>query len=940
MSLRTEDRLPTAEARRLWFFESLDRIHRAMRQPSEVEAALRAAFEVMVDVFEGDRVWLSSKSEGEGASYRVVMEHTRAGWPGALAQNLVLADTQELAALHRELLAQDEPLAFGAGARPLTAHAIASGVQSAVMMAIDPRVDRPHVLGMQRCELARPWSDDELQLFRVIGRRIGDVLATMLVIRELREREHELERAGRIAQIGYWEKDLVHGRFLLSAEMCRILDLPPTDRSLSIERWTECLFDRVHPEDRAAVSAAIAATLVSCTRYDLEYRIIDSQHNVRFLHSRAEIVHGSDGKVERIFGTVQDISDRRRTEERLVASEGLFRAVVDQATDALFLHGDDGCIVDVNRAACDSLGYTRGELLGLLPKDFDTDATPEFHAWLVPKIDAGESVAFDSRHRRKDGTTFPVEVRIRRFKVGDQPLSVSLARDISERKRVEGELRATEERFRELADTIAEVFWVIDQTKAAMLYISPGYERIWGRSCQSLYDSPRSWLEAIHPDDRARVLEAAMTKQESGAYNEEYRIVRPDGKVRWIRDVAFPVRDASGHVQRVVGVARDVTDLRSLQDQLLHAQKMEAIGQLAGGVAHDFNNLLGAILMEAEFADELPDVPMDARAAISEIRSAGERAASLTRQLLLFGRRQAMHPRAHDLNAVVGDLTKLLQRVIGEHIRLDVRLAPGTLILHADSGMLEQVLVNLAVNARDAMPGGGTLTIATAELLLDDASASRMAGAKPGRHAWLSVTDTGTGIPLDILPRIFEPFFTTKDAGHGTGLGLATAFGIVKEHGGWIGVNTTPSRGTTFDVYLPLHDGARAARDAQPVPARGGNEAILLVEDEPQLRRGTRRALERHGYRVVEADSGVDALRLWPEVGDKVSLLLTDVVMPGGIDGFALAAHLRASKPNLAVIFASGYTKGGKAKDGDRFLQKPITSAQLLENVRDALDRV
>jgi PAS domain S-box-containing protein len=621
----------------------------------------------------------------------------------------------------------------------------------------------------------------------------------------------------------------------------------------------------------------------------------------------------------------------------LQASERQYRAVVDHATDALFVHGDQGRIIDVNQQACESLGYTRDELLGMSPTEFDPDVTPEFLAALGPKIRAGGTVAFDSRHRRKDGTLFPVEVRLRSFVLGERTLAVALARDISERKRAEQALRASEERFRELAETIAEVFWVTNAEKSAMLYISPAYERIWGRTCQSLYDAPQSWLDAIHPDDRARVLDAALTKQEAGLYDEEYRIVRPDGEARWIRDVAFPVRDATGRVARVVGVARDITDRRSLEMQLRHSQKMDAIGQLAGGVAHDFNNLLGAILLDADHADGMPHHPDEVREAVADIRAAAERAAALTRQLLLFGRRQALQARSLDLNAIVRDLTKMLQRIIGEDIRLDVRLSAMQLAVHADAGMLEQVLVNLVVNARDAMPNGGTLTIATTEQIFDGLGASRVLDAQPGRYACLTVTDTGAGIAPEILPRIFEPFFTTKEPGRGTGLGLATAFGIVKEHRGWIAVDSATGRGTTFEVFVPIQGDASDTRARAVTTSPGGSETIFFVEDEPQLRRATRRILERHGYRVIEADNGADAMRMWPDIRQAVSLLLTDVVMPGGIDGFELASRLRADRPELAVIFASGYPPD--AQQPERPLQKPVPSAQLLETIRRSLDR-
>src|SRR6266481_975596 len=294
------------------------------------------------------------------------------------------------------------------------------------------------------------------------------------------------------------------------------------------------------------------------------------------------------------------------------------------------------------------------------------------------------------------------------------------AEQIAERRRAEEALRASEERFRELAETIQEVFWVTDPAKNRMLYISPAYEKIWGRTCQSLYAEPRSWLEAIHPDDRQRVLRSATTQQASGVYDEEYRIVRPDGQERWIRDRAFPVRNAHGEVQRIVGLARDVTERRQLEEQLRQSQKMEAIGQLAGGIAHDFNNVLTAIMIQAEVTSLIENLPKGVQEALQQIRTYSERAANLTRQLLLFSRRQVMHQKELNLNEIVVGLAKMLQRIIGEDVRLQLHLHSSPLITRADAGMLDQVILNLAVNARDAMPEGGRLVIETAEKIVDE----------------------------------------------------------------------------------------------------------------------------------------------------------------------------------------------------------------------------
>jgi PAS domain S-box-containing protein len=575
-----------------------------MRRRPDLEDALRDAFDEVMDVLACDRVWLASPCAVDSPTFQIVIERTRPTWPGALVAGLEIPTSSELVAANRLLLEREAPVCFGLGGElPLPGPAAASGAKSAIMMAVDPRVDRPYVFGMHRCEVARPSSEHEVRLFQEIGRRVGDALAAALVVRDLRERERQLERAGRVAKVGHWERDLKQGTVTLSPEACRILGVPTSEGVQPFAEWSRWLASRVHPEDRERLRAAVNAASAGSSSYELEYRLVDPDSKVRVVHSRAERVVDADGRTTRLFGTIQDITSRRHLEERIVASEALYRGVVDQASDALFVHDQDGRLVDVNRQACESLGYGRDEMIGMTPADFDPGVTPEFLGWMLPKLRRGETVSFEAKHRRRDGSEFPVEVRMRMFNVGDRQLSVALARDISERVLAEKALRTSEERFRELAETIAEVFWVTNADKTAMLYVSPGYERIWGRPRNTLYESPRSWLESIHEDDRERVLAAALTKQAEGTYDEEYRIVRPDGEVRWIRDAAFPVRDDQGNVIRIVGLARDTTERRGLQEQLLHAQKMEALGRLAGGIAHDFNNLLGAILMLADEPD-------------------------------------------------------------------------------------------------------------------------------------------------------------------------------------------------------------------------------------------------------------------------------------------------------------------------------------------------
>jgi two-component system, cell cycle sensor histidine kinase and response regulator CckA len=390
----------------------------------------------------------------------------------------------------------------------------------------------------------------------------------------------------------------------------------------------------------------------------------------------------------------------------------------------------------------------------------------------------------------------------------------------------------------------------------------------------------------------------------------------------------------------------DITERKQLEEQFRQSQKMEAIGQLAGGVAHDFNNILGVIQLQASMLRaerNLPPMQMDyAR----EIEKAAQRAANLTRQLLMFSRRQTLQLRDLDLTDLISHITKMLQRILGEDIRMDLQYASQPLFIHADAGMMDQILMNLTVNSRDAMPKGGQLVIKTSAVKFDELTAAQCPGARPGSFVCLSVSDTGGGIPPEILPRIFEPFFTTKHVGEGTGLGLATVFGIVQQHQGWINVNSEVGHGTTFQVYLPRLVGTASQPAATPPLAdvRGGNETILFVEDEPELCAIAKRFLTRLGYHVLEAPTSVRALENWSRHRNAIQLLLTDLILPDGMNGKELARKLLQENPKLKVVYISGYSADIAGKDfllqeGVNFLAKPFEAQKLAQTVRNCLDK-
>jgi PAS domain S-box-containing protein len=395
----------------------------------------------------------------------------------------------------------------------------------------------------------------------------------------------------------------------------------------------------------------------------------------------------------------------------------------------------------------------------------------------------------------------------------------------------------------------------------------------------------------------------------------------------------------------LTGFLRDITERRKMEDQLRQAQKMEVVGQLAGGVAHDFNNILTVIQGHAALLGSRPNAAPSDRASLQQIVTAAERAASLTRKLLAFSRKQALQPRHLNLNEIVRHTTDMLQRLLGDHIALHVECRRELPAIHADQAMIEQVLMNLAVNARDAMPRGGQLTITTGLSEVDPHQVPPHPDAVPGRYVTFTVRDTGTGIAPDHLPRLFEPFFTTKGVGKGTGLGLATIYGIVKQHQGWITVESEVDHGTLFEIHLPASDG-RPETETEVVPAppgRGGPETILVVEDEPSLRSLVVNVLDNAGYRVLQAESGPAALRVWEAQHGEVDLLLTDMVMPEGLSGRELGLRLQGAKPALRVIYSSGYSpellgEEFVQRQGAHFLQKPYRPHVLVAMVRQCLD--
>jgi PAS domain S-box-containing protein len=477
------------------------------------------------------------------------------------------------------------------------------------------------------------------------------------------------------------------------------------------------------------------------------------------------------------------------------------------------------------------------------------------------------------------------------------------------RKQAEAALRESEQRFRQIAENINEVFWMTDVEKQKMLYISPGYEQIWGRTCESLYQTPRNWLDAIHPEDRQRVLDAAIKKQERGDYDETYRIVRPDGTARWIHDRAFPIRDGTNRVIRVAGIAADITDYRQLEKQFRQAQKMEAIGTLAGGIAHDFNNILAAITGFATLGRIAASGNAEVTEYLDEISLAGTRAADLVRQILAFSRQQEQRRAPIQLNQVVAESLRMLRATIPATVGFKIEMSADLPAVLADATQIHQVVMNLGTNAWHAMRDRpGHLEVRLEEHLVDEQVASLHAGLHPGRYVCLSVSDTGHGMDQATRDRIFEPFFTTKAPGEGTGLGLSVVHGIMQGHGGVITVNSEPGEGTVFHLFFPAAavEEPELATIAESIP-RGEGQRILVVDDEEQLARLGKKMLDQLGYAAEVFTNPGEALAAVRSDPDRFDLVITDQTMPL-MTGMDLARQLLQLQPGLPIILTTGHS--------------------------------
>jgi PAS domain S-box-containing protein len=674
-------------------------------------------------------------------------------------------------------------------------------------------------------------------------------------------------------------------------------------------------------------------------RFETRYRredgkVIDLEISVRF----------SGPEQGRFHAFFRDVTDRKRAQDALRESERRLATIVSVAqVGFLVTRAADRRIVDANDAWCSQIGWSRAEVLGRTTAELDLWVDPAQWERLYQRLPASESkVAEEARIRRRSGDEGDFLITGDRAEIGGEACIIAAWQDVSALRRADVALRTSEARFRTLIERSTDMIVLLDRDGRNTFWSSTATEVLGWEPGEV---TGKSLLDLAHPDDldgAAQTLGRVLA-EEGSTGRLSLRIQHRTGG--W-RNLDGTCRNLLSNpaVRALVLNTRDVTAQIQLEAQYRQAQKLESIGRLAGGVAHDFNNLLTVILSSSEVMkqDRAAGLPVDDDD-IEQIHAAGERARDLTRQLLAFARKQVIAPVSLDLNAVVRGSEKLLHRVLGEDVRLLVKAEPGLWPTLCDVGQIEQVLVNLAVNARDAMPGGGALTIETRNVESEDPGAMPDADRRPGRWVRLTVRDTGVGMTPDTKAHLFEPFFTTKEHGKGTGLGLATVHGIVAQSGGHVHVDSEPGRGTTFQICLPPSDAPRAVSGTAPPPASTiGREAILLVEGDPLVRAVTLRALETSGYQVIPAASGEEALAIAGQERQLIDLVVTDVVMPG-MTGREVVDELRRSRPRVPALFVSGYTQDailqrGVLDSGMAFLPKPFTPSTLVARVRALLD--
>lgn len=795
------------------------------------------------------------------------------------------------------------------------------------------RVVRPDGQIRWVMEKAVPIRNEAGVVERIVGtmRDFTDRKQALEQIRVSEERFRLLSKATRDA---IWDWDLVTGSCWWSEGVEFLFGYHPSELPPTIDSWT----DRIHPEDLAAADKSVHEAIArGDERWSEEYRFRRKDGTYAHVLDRGYIIRDATGKAVRMIGGMTDVSERHRQAEALQASEEKYRLLFAQnpqpmwVFDAVTLR-----FLAVNPAAIDHYGYTADEFLAMTVLDIRAEGDRTSREAALAKMPGAGRDSGLRRHLRKDGTVVEMEVTSDSVEFDGRPARLVVARDVTERRLAEAKMREQAALLDKAQDAI-----MVRDLSHRLTYWNRSAERIYGWTAAEVIGQPMDKLLGV---DHEKFAEADRQVRETGEWNGEIQ-KHTKAKTLLTVDARWTLlRDDEGQPQAILTIDTDITERKKLEQQFLRTQRMESIGTLAGGIAHDLNNLLAPITMGVELLKQFsPDEK--SRQLITNIERSAKRGADLVKQVLSFARgvdgaRVSIH-----LKHLVREIESILENTFPKNIRLDTSTPNDLWLVQGDPTQLNQVLLNLSVNARDAMPQGGHLTIQVRNTRIDAQYAAMNPNVRPGPYVQIEVTDTGTGMSPEIIDRIFDPFFTTKEMGKGTGLGLATVQGIVRSHGGFITVYSEVGKGSTFKVYLPAQSEAAAPAEAPPAEEalpRGAGELVLIVDDEATILSVTRQTLETFGYEVLAAEDGAQAIGLYALHRERVALVLTDMMMPV-MDGPALIAALQRINPTVRVIVTSGLNaNGGVARAvaaGVRhFLPKPYTAETLLKLIRQTLD--
>lgn len=660
-------------------------------------------------------------------------------------------------------------------------------------------------------------------------------------------------------------------------------------------------------------------------------------------------IYDRTGKINGFVGIFSDITERKSSEEALLDSEEKYRTLFDSASDAIFIidaeSSDAGRIISANNAAARMHGYTIEELTRMRINDLDTPESSRQAEERIRRLLSGGQLSFEVRHVRKDGSVFPVEVNAGLITIKGHRYVLAFDRDIAERKLALESLSLSEKKFRDLLETIRLLSVMLD-CDGNITFCNDYLLTLTGWSREEVLG--KNWFEIFIPENLRSTLEQVFSNIISGSLassHYENNIITRDGASRLIVWDNTMLHNLDGAVIGTASIGVDITEHRRLEEQLRQSQKLEAIGQLAGGVAHDFNNILSAIMGYAHLTNAQLGESGRLKNYLDQIIRASEKATNLTQSLLSFSRKQIITPKPVNLNEIIKQHKNLLSRLIREDIDITVNYSKDDLVILADKGQIEQILMNLVTNARDAMPNGGRIIIETCKARLDQSFVDTHGYGEIGDYSLIMVSDNGQGMDERTKEKIFEPFFTTKEQGKGTGLGLSTVYGIIKQHSGYINVYSEPSLGTTFKIYLPLMKQAEVEdrETTTHLDVVGGTETILLAEDDISVRDLTSTILQNYGYRVIEAVDGQDAVSKYAKNSDRVALVILDGIMPKK-NGREAYEEMLAINPAIKTIFLSGYAEDiigrhGLPDQSINFILKPVSPTNLLKRIREVLEK-